>query len=78
MKGLTLMLTLLLMGCSGFTLRDAIDVAEIMDKEPQVDVKVYKHRESGNYIYCETGTLTDEFHDYIGESQIGESEAVGC
>ena len=46
--------------------------------EPKVAVKIYKHTESGNYIYCETGTLTDEFHTYEGEGKIAESKAVAC
>lgn len=46
--------------------------------EPKVDVKIYKHTESGNYIYCETGTLTNEFHTYEGEGRIAESKAVAC
>lgn len=46
--------------------------------EPKVAVKIYLHRESGNFIYCETGTLTDEFHDYQGEGKIAESKAVAC
>lgn len=46
--------------------------------EPQVAVKIYKHTESGNLIYCETGTLNDEFHTYEGEGKIGESKAVAC
>jgi len=47
-------------------------------KEPQVDVKIYRHIESGNLIYCETGELTGDLHEYVGEGQIGESEAVAC
>jgi hypothetical protein len=46
--------------------------------EPKVAVKIYKHTESGNYIYCETGTLNDEFHTYEGEGKIAESKAVAC
>lgn len=46
--------------------------------EPKVDVKIYKHRESGNLIYCRTGELNDEFHDYQGEGVIAESKAVEC
>lgn len=46
--------------------------------EPKVDVKIYKHTESGNYIYCRTGTLTNEFHTYEGEGKIAESKAVEC
>ena len=46
--------------------------------EPKVAVKIYKHRESGNFIYCRTGELNDEFHDYQGEGKIAESKAVEC
>lgn len=46
--------------------------------EPKVAVKIYKHTESGNYIYCRTGTLTNEFHTYEGEGKIAESKAVEC
>lgn len=46
--------------------------------EPQVDVKIYKHLESGNFIYCETGTLSGDLHEYVGEGKIGESKAVAC
>jgi hypothetical protein len=46
--------------------------------EPKVAVKIYKHRESGNLIYCRTGELNDEFHDYQGEGKIAESKAVEC
>ncbi len=47
-------------------------------KEPMVDVKIYRHIESGNLIYCETGELTGDLHEYVGEGQIGESTAVAC
>lgn len=60
-----LILSLFIAGCSFFV-------------EPKVDVKIYKHTESGNYIYCETGTLTNEFHTYEGEGRIAESKAVAC
>jgi len=43
-----------------------------------VDVKIYKHRETGDLIYCKTGTLTNEFHDYQGEGQIDASKAESC
>lgn len=46
--------------------------------EPKVAVKIYLHVESGNYIYCETGELNDEFHTYEGEGKIAESKAVAC
>ena len=47
-------------------------------KEPKVDVTIYKHRETGNIIYCETGTLTDPPYEDIGAGKIGESKASGC
>jgi len=50
----------------------------VIAKEPQVAVKIYRHIESGNLIYCETGTLTDELHEYVGEGKIGKSQAVAC
>lgn len=53
-------------------------IAWMLLAEPKVDVKIYKHTESGNYIYCETGTLNDEFHTYEGEGKIAESKAVAC
>lgn len=46
--------------------------------EPKVDVKIYKHLESGNFIYCETGELTGDAHEYIGTGKIAESKAVAC
>jgi len=47
--------------------------------EPKVDVKIYKHIESGNLIYCESGDLDNsDLHEYQGEGKIGESRAVAC
>lgn len=53
-------------------------IAWMLLAEPKVAVKIYKHTESGNYIYCETGELNDEFHTYEGEGKIAESKAVAC
>lgn len=64
--GFVLMPVALVQGCSWFA------------AEPTVAVKIYKHIESGNLIYCETGTLTDELHTYQGEGVIAESKAVAC
>lgn len=47
-------------------------------KEPMVDVKIYRQISTGNLIYCETGELTGDLHEYVGEGQIGESQAVAC
>lgn len=56
----------------------ALAGCDLAPKEPQVDVKIYRHIESGNLIYCETGELTGDLHEYVGEGQIGESQAVAC
>lgn len=56
----------------------AVAGRRVVMREPQVAVKIYKHRESGNLIYCRTGTLTNDLHSYEGEGQIGESKAVEC
>lgn len=67
---IAMMLLVLVQGCS-FS-------SSFAPAEPTVAVKIYKHIESGNLIYCETGTLTDEFHTYQGEGVIAESKAVAC
>lgn len=46
--------------------------------EPRVAVKIYKSLETGNFIYCRTGTLEGPDHEYIGEGKIAESKAVEC
>jgi len=46
--------------------------------EPKVEVKIYKSLETGNFIYCRTGELTGDQHEYIGEGKIAESKAVEC
>jgi len=45
----------------------------------KVSVKIYKHIESGNLVYCETGDLDNsELHEYQGEGVIDEAKAVAC
>ncbi len=45
----------------------------------KVEVKIYKHIESGNLIYCRTGNLDNSaLHEYQGEGKIDESKAEHC
>lgn len=43
-----------------------------------VPVSIYRHKESGNYIYCRTGTLKGDMHEYVGEGKIAAAKAVEC
>ena len=44
----------------------------------KVAVSIYKHVESGNYIYCRTGSLQGPNHVYVGEGKIDADKAVEC
>jgi len=44
----------------------------------KVAVSIYKHIESGNYIYCRTGSLQGPKHVYVGEGKIDADKAVEC
>lgn len=44
----------------------------------KVAVSIYKHVESGNYIYCRTGSLQGPNHVYVGEGKIDADKAVAC
>lgn len=52
----------------------------ILDLMPgaKVAVSIYRHKESGNLIYCRTGTLQGDMHEYVGEGKIDASKAVEC
>ena len=50
----------------------------LLMKEPKVDVKIYKNRESGEMTYCETGTLVDPPMQFMGSGSIRESKAESC
>jgi hypothetical protein len=44
----------------------------------RVAVSIYRHKESGEYIYCRTGSLQGDMHEYVGEGKIAASKAVEC
>jgi len=52
----------------------------ILDLMPgaKVAVSIYRHKESGNLIYCRTGSLQGAMHEYVGEGKIDASKAVEC
>jgi len=44
----------------------------------KVAVSIYRHKESGNLIYCRTGSLQGDMHEYVGEGKIDADKAVEC
>lgn len=44
----------------------------------KVAVSIYRHIESGNLIYCRTGSLQGDMHEYVGEGKIDADKAVEC
>ncbi len=44
----------------------------------KVAVSIYRHIESGNLIYCESGSLQGDMHEYVGEGKIDADKAVAC
>ncbi len=51
---------------------------DVFGKKQMVDVTAYKHRESGEYIWCATGTLTNEFHDNMGQTRVEKGKESYC
>lgn len=51
---------------------------ELLMPGGKVAVSIYRHKESGNYIYCRTGTLQGDMHEYVGEGKIDADKAVEC
>ena len=43
-----------------------------------VDVKIYEHRESGELIYCSTGTLPDPPWRFVGSGAVKHGQTSGC
>jgi hypothetical protein len=56
----------------------AIAVAAYFFADPMVDVKIYQHLESGEFIYCASGELTGDKHKYIGTGEAKKSKTVHC
>ena len=55
----------------------AMDINQLA-ADPMVSVKMYKHIESGEPIYCITGEITGDKHTYVGETMVRKSEAGHC
>ena len=43
-----------------------------------IDVKIYEHRESGELIYCSTGTLADPPWRFVGSGAVQAKFATPC
>lgn len=43
-----------------------------------VDVKIYENRESGDMIYCATGSLTDPPNRFVGNGSVPEGDESYC
>lgn len=43
-----------------------------------VDVKIYEHRESGELIYCSTGSLPDPPWRFVGNGAVPHGDTSGC
>jgi hypothetical protein len=51
----------------------------VMDfADDRVDVEIYKSDETGEMIYCESGSLSLDSHTYMGSGKISVDKAVAC
>ena len=46
--------------------------------DDRVDVEIYKSDETGEMIYCESGSLSLDNHTYMGSGKISRDKAVAC
>ena len=46
--------------------------------DDRVDVEIYKSDETGEMIYCESGSLSLDNHTYMGSGKISADKAVAC
>ena len=53
-------------------------LALVMKAPVLVDVKIYEHRESGELIYCSTGTLPDPPWRFVGNGAVKHGQTSGC